>query len=123
MRSKLNARMRRWLLEQLMHQYPGLGEIRDEYFWRGWVCVARDKTPHLGTSDESSVSYALAYAGTGVAAATHSGKMLAHSLATDEPLSRLPLVGTPLPRFEVPALRQWYQRAVYAYYYLKDEYL
>jgi glycine/D-amino acid oxidase-like deaminating enzyme len=118
-----NARMRRWLLEQLMHQYPGLEKIRDEYFWRGWVCVARDKTPHLGNSDEGSVSYALAYAGTGVAAATHSGKLLAHSLATDEPLSRLPLVGTPLPSFEIPALRAWYQRAAYAYYYLKDEYL
>lgn len=118
-----DQRMRHWLVAQLKTQFPGLGEIRDEYFWRGWVSIARDKSPHLGTSDEGTVSYALAYAGTGVAAATHSGKLIAASLATDAPLSRLPLVGTPLPRFEVPALRTWYQRAAYAYYYLKDEYL
>lgn len=118
-----NAQMRRWLKEQLLVQYPGLGEIQDDYFWRGWVSISRDKTPHLGTSDDGTVSYALAYAGTGVAAATHSGKLIARSLATDSPLSQLPLVGTPLPRFEVPALRKWYQRAAYGYYYLKDEYL
>jgi len=118
-----NAHMRRWLKEQLLVQYPGLGDIQDEYFWRGWVSIARDKTPHLGTSDDGTVSYALAYAGTGVAAATHSGKLIARSLATDAPLSQLPLVGTSLPRFEVPALRTWYQRAAYAYYLLKDEYL
>lgn len=118
-----DARMRQWLLDQLHAQFPGLGTVRAEYFWRGWVSIARDKTPHLGTSDDGSVSYALAYAGTGVAAATHSGKLLAQSLATDAPLAKLPLVGTPLPRFEVPALRTWYQRAAYAYYYLKDEYL
>ncbi|MEO8186762.1 MAG: FAD-binding oxidoreductase [Burkholderiaceae bacterium] len=120
---KSDARMRQWLLEQLTTQFPGLDGIRDEYFWRGWVSIARDKSPHLGTSDDGTVSYGLAYAGTGVAAATHSGKLIARSLATDAPLSQLPLVGTPLPRFEVPALRKWYQRAAYTYYYLKDEYL
>jgi len=118
-----NARMRQWLLDQLMTQFPGLGSIKDEYFWRGWVCIARDKSPHLGTSDDGTVSYGLAYAGTGVAAATLSGKCIAQSLATDSRLSELPLVGTKLPRFEVPAMRKWYQRAAYAYYYLKDEYL
>lgn len=118
-----DARMRQWLVDQLTTQFPGLGTVRDEYFWRGWVSIARDKSPHLGTSDDGTVSYGLAYAGTGVAAATHSGKLIARSLAQDAPLSRLPLVGTPLPRFEVPALRTWYQRAAYAGYYLKDEYL
>lgn len=118
-----DARMRQWLLDQLHVQFPGLGTVRAEYAWRGWVSIARDKTPHLGTSDGGTVSYALAYAGTGVAAATHSGRLLAQSLAADAPLAQLPLVGTPLPRFEVPALRTWYQRAAYAYYYLKDEYL
>jgi glycine/D-amino acid oxidase-like deaminating enzyme len=118
-----NADMRQWLIDQLLAQYPGLGSIRADYFWRGWVSIARDKTPHLGTSDDGTVSYALAYAGTGVAAASHSGKLIARSLATDAPLANLPLVGTPLPRFEIPALRTWYQRAAYVYYYLKDEYL
>jgi len=118
-----NARMRQWLLAQLKFQFPGLSEIRDEYFWRGWVCVARDKNPHLAASNDRTVLYGLAYSGTGVAAATHSGKLIAKSLAQDTPLSQLPLIGTPLPRFEIPALRQWYQRAAYSYFYLKDEYL
>lgn len=118
-----NARMRVWLKQQLLTQFPGQGDVQDEYFWRGWVCISRDKTPHLGTSDDGTVSYALAYAGTGVAAATHSGKLIAQSLAIDAPLSRLPLVGTPLPRFEFPALRTWYQRAAYTYYHFKDELL
>lgn len=118
-----DARMRRWLMEQLMRQFPGLGKIKDDYFWRGWVCIARDKSPHLGTSDDGSVTYALGYAGTGVAAATHCGKLIAKSLAQDTPLSTQPIVGTPLPRFEVPVLRPWYQKAAYAYFYLKDEFL
>lgn len=118
-----NAHMRQWLLDQLQIQYPGLGRMAADYFWRGWVCVARDKTPHLATSDDGTVSYGMAYAGTGVAAASHSGMLIARSLASDAPLAQLPLVGTPLPRFELPALRTWYQRAAYAYYYLKDEYL
>lgn len=69
------------------------------------------------------MSYALAYAGD----RRHGGNPQ-HEAArpfpgTDAPLSHLPLVGTPLPRFEVPALRQCYQRAAHDYCYLKDEYL
>ena len=33
------------------------------------------------------------------------------------------LVGAPLPRYEIPALRKLYQRAAYSYFYLKDEFL
>ena len=34
-----------------------------------------------------------------------------------------PLLSRPLPRFPLPALRRWYQRAAYAWYGLKDEWL
>jgi glycine/D-amino acid oxidase-like deaminating enzyme len=109
-------------MDQLVRQFPPLAGLRDEYFWRGFVSIARDKSPHIGTSDDGTVSYALAYAGTGVAAATHCGKLIARSLATNAPLSQYRLVGEPLPRFEIPALRKWYQRLAYGYYYLRDEY-
>jgi len=119
-----DARMRQWLLAQLIRQFPVLQGIRDDYFWRGWVGIARDAHPHLWCTPDGAVSYALAYAGTGVAAATHSGRLLAQALASDNPhslLTHLPLVGTPLPRFEIPALRRCYQRAAYGWYWLKDE--
>lgn len=74
-------------------------------------------------SDDGTILYSIAYTGTGVAAATHCGKLLANSMATGTPLSRYPLIGTPLPRFELPSIRKWYQRAAYSYYYLKDEWL
>lgn len=120
--SASRTRMQAWLLRQLTTQFPGLHAIRADYFWQGWVAIPRDKGPHLCLDDRGTVAYFLGCTGTGVAIATHAGKLLADALAAGRPLAVPRLVGSPLPAFELPALRKLYQRAAYAYFYLKDEY-
>ena len=61
--------------------------------------------------------------GNGGRHSTHAGKLLADSLATERRPDVPALVGAPLPRYEIPALRKLYQRAAYSYFYLKDEFL
>lgn len=117
------AKMKRWLLKRLVDFFPSLGGIQADYFWHGYIDIARDKYLHLGSSSDHSVYYALGYAGTGIAAATHSGKHLAAMIMGSDTLADIPKLTESLPSFEVPALRRVAQRLAYAYYYFKDEYL
>jgi hypothetical protein len=102
--------------------FPPLAQVETEYFWHGWVCLSYDRNPHVGSTDDGSVHYALAYMGQGVALATLCGKMLAGRVV-DPRLDVGPLLSVPLPRFPLPALRRLYQRAAYAYYGIQDEWL
>jgi gamma-glutamylputrescine oxidase len=115
-----HAERRAWLHRRFGEMFPPLREVGVEYFWHGWVCVARDKNPHVGSTDDGTAHYALAYAGTGVALATWCGQMLARR-ATGAPADVGPLLAAPLPSFPFPALRRLYQRAAYAAYAFEDE--
>ncbi len=109
-----------WLLRRLADMFPILKGIETTHFWNGWVCVPFDKTPHVNSVEDGTVHYALGYVGTGVALATYCGLLLAHRLAGDGSLLPSPLLSRPLPRFPFPALRRTYQRAMYAYFELRD---
>ena len=117
-----NRRLKAWLQRRLGEMFPPLARVETEYFWHGWVCLSYDRNPHVGSTDDGSVHYALAYIGQGVALATLCGKMLAGRVV-DPRLDVGPLLSTPLPRFPLPALRRLYQRAAYAYYGIQDEWL
>lgn len=117
-----NRRQRAWLQRRFAEMFPPLAAVETDYFWQGWVCLARDRNPHLGTTADPTVHYALAYAGTGVALATWCGRLLADRLA-GRAAEAGPLLAAPLPRFPLPALRRVYQRAAYAWYRIKDEWL
>lgn len=117
-----NRSRRRWLQSRLGDMFPPLASVEVDYFWRGWVCLSRDRNPHLGTAEDPTVHYALAYIGTGVALATYCGKLLADRLA-GRPVDPGPLLQAPLPRFPFPALRRAYLRAAYGWYRLQDEWL
>jgi glycine/D-amino acid oxidase-like deaminating enzyme len=112
---------RAWLERRLGDMFPPLAGIGSDYFWHGWVCASYDKNPHAGTTDDPTVHYALAYMGTGVALATHCGKLLAHRLGGDRDATFGTLLETTLPRFPFPALRRIYQRVAYAGFTLQDE--
>lgn len=114
---------RAWLERRLGEMFPPLADIGSEYFWYGWVCVSYDKNPHLGTTDDPTVHYALAYIGTGVALATHAGKLLAGRLAGAPASSYGALLQEALPRFPFPVLRRIYQRIAYASFSIRDEWL
>lgn len=112
-----------WMQRRLAEMFPPLARVEVEYFWRGWVCLSYDRNPHLGTTDDPSVHYALAYIGSGVALATYCGKLLAGRLGGANADEVGPLLGVPLPRIPFPAFRRLYQRAAYAWYGLQDEWL
>jgi hypothetical protein len=117
-----NRTQRVWMRRRFIEMFPPLASVETEFFWRGWVCVAYDKNPHLGTTDDPTVHYALAYAGTGVALSTLCGKLLADRLA-GKAADAGPLLSQPLPLFPFPRFRRLYQRAAYAYYGFRDEWL
>ena len=114
---------RAWLERRLGEMFPPLAGIGSEYFWYGWVCVSYDKNPHAGTTDDPTVHYALAYMGSGVALASHCGKLLAARLGGDRTATFGALLEAPLPRFPFPALRRVYQRLAYTGFAIQDEWL
>jgi hypothetical protein len=109
-----------WLLRRLADMFPILKGIEATHFWNGWVCVPFDKSPHVNTIEDGTVHYALGYVGLGVALATYCGQLLAHRLAGDDSLRPSSLLAAPLPRFPFPALRRTYQRAMYAFFEVRD---
>ncbi|MGH6931280.1 MAG: NAD(P)/FAD-dependent oxidoreductase [Dongiaceae bacterium] len=114
---------RAWLERRLGEMFPPIAGIGSEFFWYGWVCASYDKMPHVGTTDDPTVHYSLAYLGVGVALATEMGKRLAGRLGGDRSAWFGPVLESPLPRFPFPALRRLYQRIAYAGFALKDEWL
>ena len=118
-----NRRQKAWLERRFAEMFPPLAKVETEYFWRGWVCLSRDKNPHVGSIEDGSVHYALAYIGSGVALATYCGRLLAAQIAGEAAGEAGPPLGAPLPAFPFPTLRRLYQRLAYGYYGIKDEYL
>lgn len=112
-----------WMQRRLAEMFPPLAGVETEYFWRGWVCISYDRNPHVGTTDDPSVHYALAYIGSGVALSTYCGKLLSDRLGGDGAADIGPLLGVPLPKIPFPAFRRMYQRAAYAWYGIQDEWL
>jgi gamma-glutamylputrescine oxidase len=110
-----------WLERRLREMFPPLSGVETEYFWYGWVCLSYDVNPHIGTTDDPSVHYALAYIGTGVALATLAGRLAGRRMAGDSAVDYGSLLATPLPRFPLPVFRRLYQRAAYSYYAFQDE--
>jgi gamma-glutamylputrescine oxidase len=116
-----NRQQRVWLERRFGEMFPPLAQVESEFFWRGWVCLSRDRNPHVGTTEDGSVHYALAYMGSGVALSVYCGRLLANRIAGKPGSDAGPLLRQPLPRFPLPALRRLYQRLAYCYYGFKDE--
>jgi taurine dehydrogenase large subunit len=115
------AAQREFLLVELKRKCPALSSITVDYDWCGWVCITWDQMPHIyHAEDDATVSYALGYQGSGVAAGLHAGRLAADRLAG----KRLPAPGpafSPLPRFPFAAFRRAAQRAAFTWYRIKDE--
>ncbi len=115
------AAQRAFLLKELVRKAPALANITVEHDWAGWVCITADQMPHVyHAEDDASVLYALGYQGSGVSFALHAGKLLADRIA-GKPLPALPPALTPLPRFPLPFLRRFAQRAAFLWWRLQDE--
>ncbi len=85
--------------------FPQLADVRLTDAWGGPIDVSPDHLPRFG-SLRSGLHYAAGYSGNGVAPSHLAGRVLAALvLASDEPVTHLPMVGAPRRRFPPEPLR------------------
>lgn len=113
------AAMKARLGRDLARLFPAWAGVEISHFWRGLTDLAADRLPHLGTLEDGTAHYALAWHGGGVAMGSLCGKLLARRIAGRGPALPAPLT-RPLPRFLLPALRPLYLGLAYAGYGLTD---
>jgi glycine/D-amino acid oxidase-like deaminating enzyme len=122
------------LTDAIARKFPPLAGIRIDHSWWGWVDVSHDMMPRIARPDPAqSIWYALGYGGNGVSFSTWAGKRLAERIAgrdAGQAVFKLPIYDSPLPFpnvlgvVESPAFapfRRLGQRALYKWYWLRDE--
>ncbi len=114
-----DAAMRARLIGDLHRMFPAWKGVEITHFWRGLTDLSFDLLPHLGTAEDGSVHYLLAFHGNGVAMGSLGGSLIGRRLA-GQPLDLPAPIAQPLPRFPFPALRQLYLRAAYLGLGMKD---
>jgi len=79
--------------------FPQLVDVRLTDAWGGPIDVSPDHLPRFGTLPGGRIHFALGYSGNGVAPSHLAGRVLAAlALDSDEPLTRLAVVGPPSRR-------------------------
>lgn len=110
------------LLQALQTKFSALNDLTYDYQWGGWVCVTFDDIPHIATAKhDASIFYAMGYGGSGVSFAVQAGMRLAEKVAGIQQGHDLPALSTALPKFPFAPFRRIGQRALYHYYYARDE--
>ena len=83
----------RWL-------FPALRDVRLTDAWGGPIDISPDHLPHVWPAMRGRVLIAAGYSGNGVAPSHLLGRVLAAmAVDSEEPLTRLPIVGRPSPRY------------------------
>jgi glycine/D-amino acid oxidase-like deaminating enzyme len=124
----------RLLTDAIARKFPPLAGVPIEHSWWGWVDVSHDMMPRIARPDPAqSVWYALGYGGNGVSFSTWAGKRLAERIAGADrgrEVFELPIYASPLEYPNVGNLvrsplfapfRRLGQRALYKWYWLRDE--
>ncbi len=122
------------LTDAIARKFPPLAGIEVTNSWWGWVDVSHDMMPRITRPDPARpIWYALGYGGNGVSFSTWAGKRLAQRIVGDEragSVFRLPIYDSPLEFPNVMGavqseafapFRRIGQRALYKWYWLKDE--
>jgi glycine/D-amino acid oxidase-like deaminating enzyme len=97
--------------------FPAWRAAEVTHFWRGFVCLAYDGVPYVGTLDDhKTVWTAIAYHGNGVAMASWSGRALARLMTGKTSEKELPAVLTRrLAKFPLPKFRPLYLKGAYVW--------
>ncbi len=107
------------LLNAVAKKFPALSSLSLDYYWAGWVCLPYDSSPHVHHLDEfPNVWFSLGYCGIGVAPALHFGSLLAERIGGDKAIPQA--LARPIPQFPMARFRRLGQRAMYAWYQIKD---
>jgi glycine/D-amino acid oxidase-like deaminating enzyme len=104
------------LYAAMIHVHPQLEGVRIERAWGGNVALTADRLPHIGEHD--GITYALGYCGSGVALATHFGRVAGRRLAGERDADLTPFGDRPWPAMPAPTRRPsllsvggWWYRA------------
>jgi glycine/D-amino acid oxidase-like deaminating enzyme len=117
------ALMKSKLFEDFALMFPQWKHLDIDYFWRGFVCLSYQLTPHITTFNEDPTIFcSLAYQGNGVAMGTWSGNQVAKLILGQD--HQIPNFMNKQPKkFPFSDLRKFYLQAAYLGYELKDRYL
>jgi len=86
--------------------FPQLADVPLTDMWGGPIDVSADHLPRFGTLPGGRVHFGFGYSGNGVAPSHLGGRILAAlALGSDEPITRLPIVGAVPHRFPPEPLR------------------
>ncbi|PCI69636.1 MAG: oxidoreductase [Gammaproteobacteria bacterium] len=108
------------LLKVLKSSFPSLSEVKVDYSWSGWICMALDDLPHIVKGDaQGNLFYSAGYCGNGVSFSVQAGKRLAQQIA-GQAVPNLPLYNQSLPKFPLPSLRRVGQWGYFQYGKVKD---
>ena len=124
------------LTDGLARKFPSLAGVPVEHSWWGWVDVSHDMMPRIVQPDpDQTLWYAVGYGGNGVSFSTQAGRRLAERVAgrdAGREVFELPIYRNALPFPNVMGLvesqafapfRRLGQRALYHWYWLRDEVL
>ena len=124
------------LTDGLARKFPALAGVPIEHSWWGWVDVSHDMMPRIVQPDPAqTLWYAVGYGGNGVSFSTQAGRRLAERVAgrdAGREVFELPIYRNALPFPNVMGLvesqafapfRRLGQRALYHWYWLRDEVL
>lgn len=113
---------RTFMTETFHSMFPAWAKVEITHFWRGFVCLANDLVPYVGTLDERrSVWTALAYHGNGVAMGSWCGRTVARMILDDKARQQVPAVITRrLARYPLPMFRPLYLKGAYLWFGWQD---
>jgi len=110
------------LLAVLKSSFPSLANIKIDYAWAGWICMALDDLPHVYQDEHQQVFYSMGYCGSGVSFSVQAGKRLADKIA-EQSVPDIPLYNKALPTFPFAPLRRLGQWGYFQYGKFADRYL
>jgi glycine/D-amino acid oxidase-like deaminating enzyme len=111
------------LTERFHAMFPTWAEAEITHFWRGFVCLAKDRVPYVGALDEDKTVWtSLAYHGNGVATGSWCGRSVARMMIKKTANTKMPAVLTRrLAKFPLPMFRPYYLKGAYLWYGWKDQ--
>lgn len=114
-----DEKSKQMLLNTIKQKFPALRNITADYYWGGWVALTLDSMPRVHSpAEDRTVSYAIGYNGSGVAASVYGGRVLAEHLGGNKPI--FPVLDTPIPKVPFAPFRRLGQRAAFVMYRYKD---
>lgn len=109
-----NPKHRAYLLDSMRRKFPALSDVAVDYWWGGWVAVAKNSLPFVyAVPGQDNVFCGGGYAGSGVSFSIHVGGKLAMMAAGRTFTTGASFLTREPRRYPFPSLMRLGQRIVY----------